>query len=101
MRLRSHMSCSSAAGCLTLQAIAVRDLGLLSDADNLQFAFALWAENLAAIVPGAGSGSSVKKEVKKEAKQLAGKRPQDSEAAAADGEQVATSSGKPAKKVKV
>jgi hypothetical protein len=81
-----------------LQAIAVRDLGLSSDAASLQFAFALWAEDLAATVPSSSRGSS-KQEVKKEGK--AGKRQHTSEpTAAADGEQVATSSGKPAKKSK-
>lgn len=80
-----------------LQAIAVRDLGLSSDAASLQFAFALWAEDLAATVPSAAHGSG-KQDVKKEGK--AGKRQLASEPAAADGEQVATSSGKPAKKSK-
>jgi hypothetical protein len=81
-----------------LQAIAVRDLGLSSDAANLQFAFALWAEDLAATVPSAGHGSS-KQEVKKAGK--AGKRQHASEPAAADDEQVATSKpGKPAKRAK-
>lgn len=92
------------------KAIAVRDLGLSSDAASLQFAFALWAEDLAATVPGAGgpaTGSSAKKEGKKDGKAAAGKRTHDTDgeapAAAAsgeDGEQVATSSGKPAKKPK-
>src|SRR5689334_10126006 len=77
------------------QAVAVRDLGLSSEAACLQFAFALWAEELAATVPGPQGGS--KKEGKAEVK--AAKRPA-SEAAAADGEQVATSGGKPSKKVK-
>jgi hypothetical protein len=80
------------------KAIAVRDLGLSSDAANLQFAFALWAEDLAATVPSAGHGSS-KQEVKKAGK--AGKRQHASEPAAADDEQVATSKpGKPAKRAK-
>jgi hypothetical protein len=95
-----------------VQAIAVRDLGLSSDAASLQFAFALWAEDLAATVPGAGgpaTGSSAKKEGKKDGKAAAGKRTHDTDgeapaaaaaAAGEDGEQVATSSGKPAKKAK-
>lgn len=90
-----------------VQAIAVRDLGLSSDAASLQFAFALWAEDLAATVPSAGgpaTGSSAKKEGKKDGKAAAGKRTldHDGQAAAAgeDGEQVATSSGKPVKKPK-
>jgi hypothetical protein len=80
------------------QAVAVRDLGLSSEAASLQFAFALWAEELAATVPGSGPQGGSKKEGKAEAK--AGKRAASSEPAAAGGEQVATSSGKPAKKVK-
>ena len=42
----------------------MRDLGLSSDAASLQFAFALWAEDLAATVPGAGQPGS--KEAKRE-----------------------------------
>jgi hypothetical protein len=94
-----------------LQAVCVRDLGLSSEAACLQFAFALWAEELAATVPGSGQPGS-KKQGKKEAgaaaawAKAAGKRPPSSEPTAAgsegQGEQVATSSGKdrPAKKAK-
>lgn len=90
----------------------MRDLGLSSEAACLQFAFALWAEELAATVPGSGQPGSKKQQGKKEAgtaagaKAAAGKRPPSSEPAAANGEgqgeQVATSSGKerPAKKAK-
>lgn len=90
----------------------MRDLGLSSEAACLQFAFALWAEELAATVPGSGQPGG-KKQPKKEAgaaaagaKAAPGKRPPSSEPAAANGdgqgEQVATSSGKdrPAKKAK-
>lgn len=85
----------------------MRDLGLSSDAACLQFAFALWAEDLAATVQGAAAGGS-KKEGKKDkeggSKAQGGKRAHGSSEPAAGGgdEQVDTSSGKdrPPKKTK-
>jgi uncharacterized protein YdaU (DUF1376 family) len=41
-----------------LQAVAVRDLPLPSDGAKLQLAFALWAEGLAAVLPGSKDVSS-------------------------------------------
>lgn len=89
--LTSHGALSHfwiAFGAATVQAIPVRSLPLSSDAERLQFAFALWAEELAATV--------VQKAAK--APEAAGKRA--AEAADGGAEQVATSSERPAKKSK-
>lgn len=79
------------------KAIAVRDLGLSSEAASLQFAFALWAEDLAATVPGTGQPGAGKKEGGKEkaARKEGGKKGGGKRGHAgggeAGGEQVATS----------
>jgi len=75
----------------------VRDLGLSSEAASLQFAFALWAEDLAATVPGTGQPGAGKKEGGKEkaARKEGGKKGGGKRGHAgggeAGGEQVATS----------
>jgi hypothetical protein len=100
------MSCLSVhAAAVLLQAVAVKDLPLASDASKLQLAFALWAEGLAATVPSGQQRQQPKEAAGSKQKQQGdkkGKRPADAAAAAA-GEETATSSGKakPSKKAKV
>lgn len=113
-------ACVAAAAEITsnaLQAVAIKDLPLPSDAQKLQLAFALWAEGLAASVPqqqqqakqaktSAASGKQQQKVKQPPIGKQKPKRP--AEAAAAigsdggDDNHTATSSGKarPSKKVK-
>jgi hypothetical protein len=79
-----------------LQAVPVRSLPLSSDAERLQFAFALWADDLAATVPAGGGSRGQQGPGKQPGREAAGKRAAEA-AGAAGNEQVDSSGDRPAK----